>query len=257
VRIISDGCGRLGACGNFGALLAASEAPYFLFCDQDDVWLPEKASRLLDLMQSVEALKGTHVPIMAHSDLSLVDELLCSIHGSFHRYARIGVPPADRMWRLIMVSNIVTGCASIGNAALRRIALPIPPQAAMHDWWLALVAAMFGNVAYLPEATVLYRQHGVNTVGVKSWSLPAVMLRLLTSPCVHIGRARRSVRRSQEQATAFASRYDTLLDANISALIGGYGRLSSKPVWYRKAFLLRNRLRGRNPIYSAMLLILG
>jgi glycosyltransferase involved in cell wall biosynthesis len=256
VRIISDGRGQLGACGNFDALLAASEAPYFMFCDQDDVWLPEKASRLLDLIRSVEALKGEDVPIMAHSDLSLVDPLLRPIHPSFKRYVRIRALSADRLWRVLLVSNIITGCASIGNAALRRMALPIPPQAAMHDWWLALVAAMLGEIAYLPEATVLYRQHGVNTVGAKSWSLPAVVFRLLTSPSVHIGKARRSIRRTQEQATVFASRYAGSLDSDVRALVGDYGRLNSRPIWYRKAFLLRHRLWGRNPIYSAMLLLL-
>src|SRR5829696_7008565 len=39
VRFLRDGRSQLGACGNFAALLEASDAPYFMFCDQDDVWL--------------------------------------------------------------------------------------------------------------------------------------------------------------------------------------------------------------------------
>ena len=39
----------------------------------------------------------------------------------------------------------------------------------MHDWWLALCAAAMGEVLYLPEATVLYRQHGLNAPGSRGW----------------------------------------------------------------------------------------
>jgi hypothetical protein len=212
--------------------------------------------RLLDLIQSVEAHKGLDTPILGHSDLALVDSELREIYPSLNRYVRLGTAPADGLWRLVMVSNIVTGCASIGNAALRRMALPIPPKAAMHDWWLALVAASFGEIAYLPEATVLYRQHGLNTVGAKSWSLWAVVLRLLTSPSLHIGKARSSVRRSQEQAAVFASRYADLLGPDMRAVVCGYGNIRTKPMPHRKAFLVRNRLWGRNPIYTAILMVL-
>lgn len=256
VRMLSDGRGGLGACGNFDALLSASDAPYFMFCDQDDVWLPEKAARLLDLVRSAEARKGSETPIMGHSDLALVGPDLRMIHPSFKRYVRIASPPASRLWRLVLVSNVVTGCASLGNAALRDMALPVPAHAAMHDWWLALVASTFGEIVYLPEATVLYRQHDLNAVGAKSWSIPAVAYRLLTAPGVHIDKAKASVKRSQEQAAAFAARYATELRSECRALIAEYGNISARPIWSRKSFLLRNQLWGRNLIYTAILLLL-
>ena len=40
----------------------------------------------------------------------------------------------------------------------------------MHDWWLALVAAGCGRLEYLPEATILYRQHSGNAIGARAWS---------------------------------------------------------------------------------------
>ena len=51
---IDGGGPRLGACGSFAALLARSEADYVMFCDQDDVWLPEKIARTLGKMTAVE-----------------------------------------------------------------------------------------------------------------------------------------------------------------------------------------------------------
>lgn len=38
----------------------------------------------------------------------------------------------------------------------------------MHDWWLALVAAAFGQIGFVSEPTILYRQHGYNEVGAKN-----------------------------------------------------------------------------------------
>ena len=35
----------------------------------------------------------------------------------------------------------------------------------MHDWWAALVAAQFGKTAFIDEPTILYRQHGDNSLG--------------------------------------------------------------------------------------------
>lgn len=40
--VLEDGESRLGPAQSFGQLLARSDAPYFAFCDQDDVWLAEK-----------------------------------------------------------------------------------------------------------------------------------------------------------------------------------------------------------------------
>src|SRR5271165_6209193 len=42
IRVVSDNCGNLRSLGNFSRLMEECDAPYFAFCDQDDVWLPNK-----------------------------------------------------------------------------------------------------------------------------------------------------------------------------------------------------------------------
>ena len=66
-----------------------------------------------------------------------------------------------------MLTNIVTGCTAVMNRELLDIALPIPKEALVHDWWLALVASSFGVIRYIEETSILYRQHGENTIGAK------------------------------------------------------------------------------------------
>jgi len=69
----------------------------------------------------------------------------------------------------LLVQNFVTGCTCLANRALINMALPVPKEAMVHDWWLALCAAASGRIGFLPEATVRYRQHSKNVIAAKSF----------------------------------------------------------------------------------------
>ena len=154
---------RLGSCRNFERLLAASRAPYVMPADQDDIWDVDKAERLLVAMRQLEERCGCDVPLLVHGDLRLIDREGRVFAASFHRFQ--GLQPQRNTWLAIALQNVVTGCATLLNRACLEQALPFPPQAVLHDWWLALVAARLGQVAFLPEACISYRQHGDNAVG--------------------------------------------------------------------------------------------
>ena len=179
VRDWADTCGRpcielrdldrrVGPSESFSRLMAASDAPWFAFCDQDDVWHPEKLATLLAAGQAVEAPDPT-VPVLVHCDLEVVDQAMKTLHPSFWRYRHNdaglrSAAPRDRI-RLLM-QGTVTGCAAMGNASLRVATLPIPPEARMHDWWMSLVAAWTGRIVAVDTPLVRYRQHGGNTLGL-------------------------------------------------------------------------------------------
>ena len=152
------------ACRTFGELLEDSDADYMALCDQDDVWLPGRIAKPLERVRAVEREQGAATPILAHTDLAVVDENLDTIAPSFWAYRHLDPYRGSELNRLL-VQNVVTGCTTIINRALARLACPIPESIPMHDWWLALVASAFGRIETVPEATVLYRQHGNNSVG--------------------------------------------------------------------------------------------
>jgi glycosyltransferase involved in cell wall biosynthesis len=163
-HIVSDDAGNLGPCGSFSRLLGHCRADYVLLCDQDDVWLPERIEKLLSAMRRAEDECGHPTPILVHSDLTVVDRRLATIHPSFWAYRGLD-PLRGATLRRLLVQNVVTGCATLVNRALLDVAIPIPPQAVIHDWWLALVAAAVGRLEVLREPTILYRQHGRNAIG--------------------------------------------------------------------------------------------
>ena len=104
------------------------------------------------------------MPVLAHTDLVVVDENLHTIAPSFWSYSNLNPYCGSRLNRLL-IQNVVTGSATMINRALARLASPIPQGAVLHDWWLALVASALGRIEAIPEKTVLYRQHGRNCAG--------------------------------------------------------------------------------------------
>lgn len=166
IRVWNDTRGRLGAAQNFGVLLEAAlslDFAYVACADQDDVWIPEKIERQRQRMQAEEA-RDRDAPLLVHSDLTVVDETLRARHSSFMRAS--GLPIGDRVTPTsLLVRNSVVGCTMFANRRLLELAVPIPPQMVMHDWWLGLIAATCGRLVYDDVPTVLYRQHAANEIG--------------------------------------------------------------------------------------------
>ena len=139
--------------------LEISTAPYIMLCDQDDVWLPNKIKHSLNRLKDIEG----NDPTLVYTDLVIVDKDLNTIHPSMHAYYK---HDHGSVYPAILFHNIVTGCTVIFNRKLLEFALPFPEKVTMHDHWIAICAVFAGKAELLDEATILYRQHGSNQVGV-------------------------------------------------------------------------------------------
>ena len=152
---------NLGVVDSFFDLLkkADSEATYFFFCDQDDVWVEGKVSR------AVERLSRKTMPALYFSRLRYVSESLAPLGTS--------KLPRNLSFASALVENVATGCTVAFNQALRAAALAhLPTQhCLMHDWWMYLLALATGQVVYDDQSFVAYRQHGANVVGASSNAL--------------------------------------------------------------------------------------
>ncbi|MFC6260629.1 glycosyltransferase family 2 protein [Levilactobacillus fujinensis] len=169
---------NLGPARSFMTLLAQTEADYYLFADQDDFWLPDKIEKTLNVMRRL----NQHDPNLVHTNLSLADKDLNVLVTSFNDVAYDDV-------QSLLLANDITGCTVMINRQLRELVRQDCDIPCMHDMWLGLRAVMFGNVAYLKEPTILYRQHGSNVVGsttskvakVRTFNSPAEKERLVTT----------------------------------------------------------------------------
>ena len=165
---------------NFLKLMKESSSEYVCFSDQDDIWLPDKVSRSMQAMATLESHYGTATPLLVFTDLRVVDDTLKTIHESLWKHA--GVKPEHiNNLAAILGHNIVTGCTALINRKLLKMALDMPEEAAMHDSWIALLASAFGASKMVRAKTVLYRQHDRNVVGadMRKNSPKALILRFL------------------------------------------------------------------------------
>ncbi|WP_170130878.1 glycosyltransferase family 2 protein [Deinococcus yavapaiensis] len=225
IRVLS-GAPSGSARDNFGLLLQNATADYVFCSDQDDVWLPDKVERLLRVMLEHEISLGPSTPLLVHSDLLVVNDNMHILANSLWRYQKLD-PTWGNSFALLLTQNVVTGCAMLVNRALLEAALPVPIQAVMHDWWLALVACALGRVVAVPEPLVYYRQHGQNDVGAKRFNAHYILNRFTRLRSGEVtGLARLSL-----QAEAFAIRFDGTSSASTARMFAQLPRL---PRWQRR-----------------------
>ncbi|WPQ64531.1 glycosyltransferase family 2 protein [Chitinophaga sancti] len=132
---------------NFQHALSKAEGDHIFLADQDDVWLPGKVAKMIDLLQKYD---------LVISDSEVVDEQLQLLHASFFAYFGSGKGLLKNMAR----STYYGSCMAFRKSLLDG-ALPFPATREIgHDLWIGLVAEMTGTVCFYPEALIKYRRHG-------------------------------------------------------------------------------------------------
>lgn len=144
------------------AAKADKNTDYYVFCDSDDVWLPDRLERVVKAMKTF----GQSAPVLYGCRLAIIDDKGRNV-GLYPRLNRL---PASFGNALVQV---VAGGPAIAfnKPALDLIALgtqcrKASSKWATHDWWCCLiVSGAGGHVIYDATPTVLYRQHLGNKTG--------------------------------------------------------------------------------------------
>ena len=164
VQIVESG-NNLGSKYSFMYLMHEIESEYYMFCDQDDVWKPEKIEVAVSIIERIE-INNISKPVIVHTDLELVDGSMNTISKSYWEYCRIPVDmPHD--YELLCHFNDITGCAMIFNKVARNLTLPYInlklPHHIYHDCLVALVTAKeHGIIVPVHQTTIWFRRHGDN-----------------------------------------------------------------------------------------------
>lgn len=166
ITILKDADKNKGARDSFFSLLESVDSPYYLFCDQDDIWLETKVEKCyLEIKKTEETNKD--LPILVATDAKVVDSDLKVINTSFWAYTK--VKPAILIKKhYLQVFNFAPGCTMMFNRALKKMVNPIPENILMHDWWLLILAERHGVIKTIDESLILYRQHSSNTLGANA-----------------------------------------------------------------------------------------
>jgi glycosyltransferase involved in cell wall biosynthesis len=140
---------NIGFSANFQQAITQAAAPLVALADQDDIWHPEKITRML-------------VALEADASLIYCDSV------KFADTPPVSPKPSPKNRRIagsdpkkISVYNTVSGHAMIIRKSLCTAAFPLP-EGVYYDWWLAIVAMATNRVQFLPEVLVYQRVHDRN-----------------------------------------------------------------------------------------------
>ncbi|MDX1919135.1 MAG: glycosyltransferase family 2 protein [Candidatus Caenarcaniphilales bacterium] len=167
---------NLGAYLTFeqGLLKIPEGTQFITFCDQDDVWLPNK----LEILS--KKLIDNPKAYLVHSDLETINENDKTIQKSCWDFEKRSVDKIRT--EFLILRNLVTGCSMMFRKEILNQALPFPSieepnnKFILHDLWITLCCSVLGPIEFFREPLVLYRQHSNNVVGSAGRQSPFIKI---------------------------------------------------------------------------------
>jgi len=164
VKIIS-GTENVGVNAAFGMALEACRGDYFFFCDQDDIWEPQKIAKFMPWFEDHDAVG------LVFCDTSQIDPDGNGLRNSLWKQISFDKKRRQRFERrplaeLLRGGNFIYGMATAFRTESIRTFCPInaDPRGMTHDTWFALhVMATGWKAVALDEKLVRYRRHGRQT----------------------------------------------------------------------------------------------
>lgn len=128
------------------------EGAYYAFSDQDDIWLPEKLIRAVEMIEK-DSFEG---PMVYYSDLNVVDE-----NDHFIRKANSWEGTITKYKLSVFIG--IRGCTMVYNNAMQKLLFGRKVEKISgHDTYIALIGYWLGKVVYDENAYIDYRQTGEN-----------------------------------------------------------------------------------------------
>lgn len=150
---------NLGSNLTFQALTEEADGEYLAYCDQDDIWIPEKLEILQAEMERTGALLACSDMYIIDSDGKRVAKSMTEVRK--HHVFRSG----DNLAEGLLIHNFVSGCAMLVRSSIAKEACPFCPYM-VYDHYLALYAANQGSIQSLEEQLISHRVHSANQTGL-------------------------------------------------------------------------------------------
>lgn len=150
---------NFGSNGAFANLTRLVNTDYIAYCDQDDIWLPEKIEILVKEIQNNNADLICSDMYVIDSNSNIIANQIKVVRPRYVFYEQ------EEGFIGALVHNWVTGCTSLIKTDIAKRALPFPEEF-VHDAWLAMYVSAYGKIKNLKIPLIKYRIHGTNQTTV-------------------------------------------------------------------------------------------
>jgi glycosyltransferase involved in cell wall biosynthesis len=138
---------------NFMKAASLCTSDYIAFCDQDDIWVPDKLSVVSRYLDSDRCVLLQH-------GYRLIDDDGNSISDDI-KYPRAG---PEALWRINFGFTQVFHRSLLEFSHLWEASVDIFAEGG-HDGWIAFLASLYDETLVIDDVLVYYRQHNANVVG--------------------------------------------------------------------------------------------
>ena len=170
---------NLGFAKSFWDLVKNAEGyDYYGFCDQDDIWMSDKAARAVSILEKEDKSR----PLLYTGDVICVDSN--------------GEKISDSPFKGKVLNNyetfqrsILPGCTYFFNDNALQLLKKYDGSMYAHDWAVYAIVKTFGKVVYDSKPGMKYRIHSNNTIGADSklkTMKNKIKLFFKKSPCVRM-----------------------------------------------------------------------
>lgn len=137
-----------GVNNNFSNAILHAKGDYIFFCDQDDIWMPNKVKTVIQALQN-------HVMIVHNAQL--IDANGHSLGKTYYECT----PTLTGFWGNLWKSRYLGCCMAFRKSILEEL-MPIPSKAMGHDYWFGLYTDATYGVYFMNDILSCYRRHGNN-----------------------------------------------------------------------------------------------
>ncbi len=150
-----------GYCKAFENLVSICDAEYLAFCDQDDIWLPDKLSECVAAIKKEGALAA----VCDRAIIDKNDRITCESnhHHSRRKYDNWETGEDITTQEAFMCYG--PGLCIVAQTSAAKSCIPFCSETG-HDKWLLLCFSAMGKIAFVDKPLVQYRRYGKNVSGI-------------------------------------------------------------------------------------------
>lgn len=153
---------------NFEKALSLTSGEYIFFSDQDDLWVPNKVAKIINVFEENKNTEGVF------SNANLIDENDCIISETISLWDTVGffekklINPVNYLNFLMINGNFVTGATLCISKKVKALCIPFDTNEInfFHDHWIALLLAERNSLKSINENLTSYRVHSNQQIGV-------------------------------------------------------------------------------------------